>query len=108
MSFTPPARHASAEDSPHLLLSTMTAALPVCYAEHFQAGSAWVVLRTAERAGRRAEVEIYPADSGWCTPDSPAYDPSLAEWAWARLRTGPRDTRVICTGIASGARPGGR
>lgn len=30
------------------------------------------------------EIEVYPANHGWCPPDSPAYDKDQAERAWAR------------------------
>ena len=36
-------------------------------------------------AGRPAEIEVYPADHGWCVPDSPVYDPNAADKAWDRL-----------------------
>jgi carboxymethylenebutenolidase len=39
----------------------------------------------AEAVGAAAEVEVYPADHGWCVPDSPSYDEAEAERAWARL-----------------------
>lgn len=32
-----------------------------------------------------AEIEVYPADHGWCVPDSPSYDEMQAERAWSRL-----------------------
>ena len=32
-----------------------------------------------------AEVEVYPADHGWCPPDSQVYDNVQAEKAWSRL-----------------------
>jgi carboxymethylenebutenolidase len=35
--------------------------------------------------GAPAEIEVYPADHGWCVPDSPVYDAAQAERAWARL-----------------------
>lgn len=31
-----------------------------------------------------AEIEVYPANHGWCPPDSPAYDRDQAERAWTR------------------------
>lgn len=31
-----------------------------------------------------AEVEVYPADHGWCVPDGRAYDRAAAERAWSR------------------------
>lgn len=41
--------------------------------------------QTASAAGIDAEIEVYPADHGWCVPDSPAYDHAAAERAWGRL-----------------------
>ncbi|MEO6091961.1 MAG: dienelactone hydrolase family protein [Novosphingobium sp.] len=32
-----------------------------------------------------AEVEVYPADHGWCVPDNPSYDPNAADKAWQRM-----------------------
>lgn len=43
-------------------------------------------LREAATAGRiNAEIEVYPADHGWCVPDSPSYNQAEAERAWTRL-----------------------
>lgn len=39
----------------------------------------------ATAAGRPAEIEVYPAEHGWCVPDSPVYDQVQADRAWARL-----------------------
>ena len=39
----------------------------------------------AAAAGAPAEIEVYPADHGWCVPDAPSYDQAEAERAWARL-----------------------
>lgn len=39
----------------------------------------------ATTAGAEAEIEVYPADHGWCVPDSPSYDRAEAERAWDRL-----------------------
>lgn len=36
-------------------------------------------------AHRRATVEVYPADHGWCVPGSKVYDPVQAERAWSAL-----------------------
>lgn len=36
-------------------------------------------------AGIPAEVEVYPAQHGWCPPDSQVYDQVQAERAWERL-----------------------
>lgn len=43
-------------------------------------------LRSTAAAGKvSAEVEVYPADHGWCVPDSPSYNQAEAERAWSRL-----------------------
>ena len=41
--------------------------------------------RAADDVGARAEIEVYPADHGWCVPDSPVYDQAQADRAWTRL-----------------------
>lgn len=41
--------------------------------------------KAADAAGVSAEIEVYPADHGWCVPDSPVYNAAQAERAWARL-----------------------
>ena len=42
-------------------------------------------LRAAFAAARvPAEIEVYPANHGWCPPDSRAYDQVQAERAWTR------------------------
>ena len=38
-----------------------------------------------EAAGRPAEIEVYPADHGWCVPDNTSYDPNAADKAWGRM-----------------------
>lgn len=43
-------------------------------------------LREAATTGKiAAEIEVYPADHGWCVPDSPSYNQAEAERAWTRL-----------------------
>lgn len=43
-------------------------------------------LRAAASAAKAdAEVEVYPADHGWCVLDSPSYNKAEAERAWTRL-----------------------
>ncbi|MBA4355944.1 MAG: dienelactone hydrolase, partial [Novosphingobium sp.] len=32
-----------------------------------------------------AEIEVYPAQHGWCTLDAPIYDREQAEKAWGRM-----------------------
>lgn len=39
----------------------------------------------AQSIGCEAEIKVYPADHGWCVPDSPSYDEEQAERAWKRL-----------------------
>jgi carboxymethylenebutenolidase len=39
----------------------------------------------AAAAGRPAEIEVYPADHGWCVLDAPSYDQVQADRAWARM-----------------------
>lgn len=41
--------------------------------------------QAADATEATAEIEVYPADHGWCVPDSPSYDQAEAERAWARL-----------------------
>lgn len=47
--------------------------------------------QAADAAGTTAEIEVYPADHGWCVPDSPSYDEMQAERAWSRLLALYRD-----------------
>ncbi|MFO0572331.1 MAG: dienelactone hydrolase family protein, partial [Polyangiaceae bacterium] len=43
-------------------------------------------LRSAADAAKiEAEIEVYPAQHGWCTTDAPIYDETQAERAWARM-----------------------
>jgi carboxymethylenebutenolidase len=39
----------------------------------------------AAAAGRPAEIEVYPADHGWCVLDAPSYDQVQADRAWGRM-----------------------
>jgi carboxymethylenebutenolidase len=75
-------------DSPHLLVPTMKASFLFAVAENddMQDPAAKNVLReTYDKAGLQAEIEVYPAQHGWCPPDSAVYDEAQAERAWARL-----------------------
>jgi len=77
-----------AADSPHALLSKVKAAALVCIAsnDHERDPKAEPALRkAATEAGVTAEIEVYPANHGWCALDSPVYDEVQAERAWARL-----------------------
>ena len=75
-------------DSPHRLLAATQASYLVAIARNDdeKAPGDKEALRTAATAaGRPAEIEVYPADHGWCVPDSPAYDRVQADRAWERL-----------------------
>lgn len=75
-------------DSPHRLLGETHASYLFAIARNDDAREpdAKKALRKAARAASRpAEIEVYPADHGWCVADSPAYDPEQAERAWSRM-----------------------
>lgn len=77
-----------APDSPHQLLAASKASYLIAVARNDDArapGEKDVFREAAKAAGRPAEVEVYNADHGWCTLDSPVYDKAEAERAWARL-----------------------
>lgn len=75
-------------DSPHLLLGRTRASYLIAVARNDDARDADEKERfraAAQAAGRPAEIEVYPADHGWCVPDTPIYDAAQADRAWARL-----------------------
>lgn len=75
-------------DSPHALMPAMKAAALVCVAQSDHQRSPEVtpsLHEAAKRAGITAEIEVYPAQHGWCVTDSPVYDQVQAERAWARM-----------------------
>ena len=75
-------------DSPHLLLKTTRARFLLAIARNDDArapGDKEALRAAANAAGRAAEVEVYPADHGWCTIDAPVYDKVQAERAWDRM-----------------------
>lgn len=77
-----------AADSPHRLIPRLRADLLIAIARNddTRQPEAKTLLRAAADAAHRpAEIEVYPAQHGWCTTDSPAYDPAQAEKAWDRL-----------------------
>ncbi len=77
-----------ASDSPHLLFDDIRAAMLIAIAQNDdeRAPTHKEVLRSsATAAGRTAEIEVYPAQHGWCTIDSPVYSEPEAERAWARM-----------------------
>ena len=76
-------------NSPHLLVSQMTAHYLFAIAENDDENQpeAKDVLRdTFEAAGLPAEIEVYEgALHGWCPPDTQVYHEAQAERAWDRL-----------------------
>lgn len=77
-----------APDSPHRLLASTQASFLFAIARNDDARdpqSKAILRKAADAAGRPAEIEVYPADHGWCVPDSPSWDPDAADKAWQRM-----------------------
>ena len=77
-----------APDSPHLLFDDMRAAMLIAIAQNDDERAPMhkdVLRQAATAAGRTAEIEVYPAQHGWCTIDSPVYAEVEAERAWSRM-----------------------
>ncbi|MCT2401115.1 dienelactone hydrolase family protein [Novosphingobium mangrovi (ex Huang et al. 2023)] len=77
-----------APDSPHRLLARTQAGFLFAIArndDERQPEQKTELRKAADAAGRPAEIEVYPADHGWCVVDSPAYDPNAADKAWQRM-----------------------
>lgn len=77
-----------APDSPHLLIPKMKGRMLVAIAQNDDARnpeSKNVLRKAFDDAKVPAEIEVYPAEHGWCPPDSRVYDEAQAEKAWARL-----------------------
>ena len=75
-------------DSPHLLIPKTKASFLVAIArndDQKQPDAKNVLKAAFAAASRRAVVEVYPADHGWCVPGSQTYDQASAERAWAEL-----------------------
>ena len=75
-------------DSPHQLLKATSASYLFAIARNDDArapGDKDALRAAAKAADRPAEVEVYPADHGWCTVDSPVYDKVQADRAWDRM-----------------------
>lgn len=75
-------------DSPHLLVAASKASYLFAIARNDDARAPTdkdVLRSTATAAGRPAEIEVYPADHGWCALDAPMYDAVQADNAWGRL-----------------------
>ncbi|MET0181366.1 MAG: dienelactone hydrolase family protein [Caulobacterales bacterium] len=74
--------------SPHRLIAQTGASYLIAIAQNDDANdpNAKTVLRqTFDETRRTAEIEVYPAQHGWCPPDTQVYDPEQAERAWGRL-----------------------
>lgn len=77
-----------APDSPHRLLGKTQAGFIFAIArndDERQPEQKGELRKAADAAGRPTEVEVYPADHGWCVADSPAYDPNAADRAWQQM-----------------------
>lgn len=75
--------------SPHLLLfKTKKLCALVCIAQNDderEPATKKTLRRAAESARAAAEIEVYPAQHGFCPLDSPVYDGPQAEKAWSRM-----------------------
>jgi carboxymethylenebutenolidase len=75
-------------DSPHLLVPQMKAQFLFAVAENDDMrdpNSKNTLRETFAKANLPAEIEVYPAQHGWCPPDSAVYDKDQAEKAWSRM-----------------------
>lgn len=77
-----------AADSPHRLIAATQASYLIAIARGDDArapGDKDALRAAASAAGRPAEIEVYPAEHGWCTIDSPVHDKVQADRAWDRM-----------------------
>lgn len=75
-------------DSPHRLLARTKASYLFAVARNDDAkdpAAKDALRKAADAAQRPAEIEVFPADHGWCVPDAPAWDPTQADRAWNRM-----------------------
>ena len=75
-------------DSPDKLIVKTQAAFLFAIAQNDDAcapGDKDALRAAAKAAGRPAEIEVYPAQHGWCTIDAPIYSQAQAEKAWGRM-----------------------
>jgi carboxymethylenebutenolidase len=75
-------------DSPVNLLARTNAGFLIAIAQNDDAGAPndkAALAAAAKAAGRPAEIEVYPAQHGWCTIDAPIYDKVQADKAWGRM-----------------------
>jgi len=74
--------------SPHTLFAKMKAAALICIAQsddEREPETKTTLRKAADAAHLAAEIEVYPAQHGWCVLDAPVYDKAQAERAWARM-----------------------
>lgn len=74
--------------SPHLLVPKIKASYLFCIAQNDdknQPEAKNVLRESFSKAGLKAEIEVYPANHGWCPPDGAVYDEAQAEKAWSRM-----------------------
>jgi carboxymethylenebutenolidase len=75
-------------DSPHRILRDSKASFLFAIGQNDDAkapGDKDALREAASAAGRPAEIEVYPADHGWCALDAPFYDKAQADRANARM-----------------------
>ncbi|OYX48509.1 MAG: hypothetical protein B7Y90_09915 [Alphaproteobacteria bacterium 32-64-14] len=79
----------AAPTSPHLLIPQMKAAnMLMAVAQNDDAQDATIKDKLRDAFAKtkiKAEIEVYPAQHGWCPTDSQVYDKTQAEKAWTRL-----------------------
>ncbi|MCR2834133.1 dienelactone hydrolase family protein [Parerythrobacter lacustris] len=74
--------------SPHKLVGETKANFLVAISQDDDAeapGDKTALREAFAASGHTATVEVFPADHGWCVPDSPAYNEVEAEKAWTKL-----------------------
>jgi carboxymethylenebutenolidase len=74
--------------SPHLLIGKTNAAYLVAIAQNDDQSQPTVkdvLKKTFADTGRKATVEVYPANHGWCVRGSEVYNEASAEKAWSEL-----------------------
>lgn len=75
--------------SPHLLIPQMKATnMLMAVAQNDDAQDATIKDKLRDAFAKtkiKAEIEVYPAQHGWCPTDSQVYDKTQAEKAWTRL-----------------------
>jgi carboxymethylenebutenolidase len=75
-------------DSPHLLIPQMKASFLIAVAQNDDERNPQekeTLRETFAANGREAEIEVYPAQHGWCAIDSQVYDQVQADRAHERL-----------------------